>query len=78
MTDFHLVDLGSQRQAVRWHLRGCSQADITVWLSTKGSLEVRNIQGTEIFDFRSGVGVEDSFFFQQDDFIFIGDHCTFT
>ncbi|MEM9246511.1 MAG: hypothetical protein AAGA67_12340 [Cyanobacteria bacterium P01_F01_bin.153] len=78
MTDFHLVDLVSQRQAVRQYLRGCSKAEIIAWLSTKGSLEVRNIQDTEVFDFTSGVGIEDSFFFQQDDFVFIGDHCTFT
>ena len=38
MNDFQLVDLVSQREAVRDHLRGKSNEEILHWLAARGQL----------------------------------------
>lgn len=78
MSEFHIVDLISQREAVRQHSRGWSADEVTAWLATRGHLYKRNIAGRDTFFFASAVGREAVFFFDGDQIVFVGDHTTFT
>jgi hypothetical protein len=75
--DFQLVDLVSQREAVRQHVKGWSVADIVAWLAAHGELTKRSVSGREVFYFQSAVGREAVFFFDSDKMVFVGDHTTF-
>ena len=77
MTDFHLIDLISQREAVRQHLRGWSVEEIIAWLAARGRVDKRSISGRETFFFESAVGHQAAFFFDGNEMIFLGDHTTF-
>jgi hypothetical protein len=79
VTTFHLVDLISQRAAVREHLTGKSPAEILEWLATKGRLTHVAPQPSfaETYEFESSEGFRAVFFFQGGDMVFIGDHTTF-
>jgi hypothetical protein len=83
MSDFHIVDLISQREAVRQHTRGWSDGEVVAWLASRGRLYRRNIVGRDhlgrdFYFFESGVGLEAVFFFYGDQIVFVGDHTTFT
>jgi hypothetical protein len=74
MSDFHIVDLIAQREAVRQHTRGWSCAEVVAWLASRGHLYTRNVMGRrDIFFFESGVGLEAVFFFDGDQIVFIGE-----
>jgi hypothetical protein len=53
MSAFQLVDLVSQREAFRRHVRGWSVEDIVAWLAARGQLSKRTITGRETFFFES-------------------------
>ena len=76
---FHLVDLASQRAAVREHLIGKSPAEILEWLATKGRVTRIPTQPgfPETYEFESVEGLRTAFFFDGDGFVFVGDHTTF-
>lgn len=78
MPDFQLIDLVSQRNAVRHHVRGWSVDDILAWLAANGQLSQISISGRETFFFESAVGRQAMFFFNGDEMVFLGDHTTFT
>lgn len=78
MSEFHIVDLVSQREAVRRHSRGWSADEVVAWLAARGRLCRRNIAGQDLFFFESAVGCEAVFFFDGDQIVFVGDHTTFT
>lgn len=71
------VDLISQREAVRQHVRGWSVENIVGWLAIRGKVSKRSISGQEIFFFESAVGRQAGFFFDNDEMVFLGDHTTF-
>jgi ankyrin repeat protein len=75
--DFQLVDLVSQREAVRRHLMDWSVANIVAWLAERGELTKRSVSGRDVFYFRSTAGREAVFFFDGDEMVFVGDHMTF-
>jgi hypothetical protein len=77
MSDFHIVDLIMQREAVRQHTRGWSSGEVVAWLASRGHLYRRNIVGRETYFFESGIGLEAAFFFDGDEIVFVGDHTTF-
>jgi hypothetical protein len=77
VTDFHLIDLVSQREAVRQHLRDSPVCDILLWLAARGQLRRTMISGRETFFFETAVGRQAVFFFDGDEMIFFGDHTTF-
>jgi hypothetical protein len=82
MTDtFHLLDLPSQAAAVQRLLRGRSSQEKLEWVAARGQIErvavaFRNARPT--YRFVSTIGMECVFFIDGDEFVFIGDHTTFT
>ena len=75
---FQLIDLVSQRDAIRECLPHVSRATFLSWLSQRGELVPRAIMGREHYFFRSPAGLEAVFFFGDEGaLIFVGDHCTF-
>jgi hypothetical protein len=74
MSEFHIVDLLSQREAVRKHSRGWSADEVVAWLATRGRLSKRNISGQDVFYFESAAGREAVFFFDGDQLVFVGEH----
>jgi hypothetical protein len=78
MNEFHIVDLISQREAVRQHSRGWLAGELVAWLATRGRLCKRNVAGRDTFFFESAAGREAAFFLDGDQIVFVGDHTTFT
>jgi len=76
--DFRIIDLVSQRDAVREYTEGWSRADVVAWLADQGRLSWRTISGRETFFFESSAGLHATFFFDGDEVVFVGDHHTFT
>jgi hypothetical protein len=78
VTTFQLVDLLSQRAAVREHLTGKSPAEILAWLATKGRVIHIPIHPgfPETYEFESAEGLRAAFLFHGGDIVFIGDHTT--
>ena len=77
MTDFRLIDLVSQREAVRQRVKGWAADDVVAWLSARGQLSKRTVSDREIFSFESTAGRHATFFFDGDEMVFVGDHTTF-
>lgn len=78
MTEFHLVDLVSQRHAVAQHLHGKSDAEIVEWLAARGHLVRQVIGGRETYHFESLEGLRATFFLDAGELVFFSDHSTFT
>jgi hypothetical protein len=77
MDDFCLIDLVSQREAVREHLKGRSTAEIVRRLAGRGRLDRDTFAGREAFFFESAAGLRAAFLFDGDALVFVGDHTTF-
>jgi hypothetical protein len=77
MGEFHIVDMISQREAVRQYSRHWSSDQLVAWLATRGRLCKRNIMGQEHFYFESAAGLQAIFFFDGDQMVFVGYHHTF-
>lgn len=77
MNQFVLIDLVSQRHAVRQHLEGRSKGEIVDWLSRHGRIERQTIQSREVFRFESVIGIQATLFFDGDEIVFVGDHHTY-
>jgi len=78
---FHLVDLRSQAASVQSLLRGRTLAEKLEWLSSHGSLTLKPLEfpdERQTFLFESRMGVGCAFFLDGDEFVFVGDHTTFT
>ena len=75
--NFHLIDLISQREAVRHQLKDWPVNDIVEWIAARGDLSKRTILGRETYFFESAVGRQAVFFFDGNEIIFFGDHTTF-
>jgi hypothetical protein len=78
---FHLLDLCSQAVAVQRLLRGRTAQEKLEWLAAHGELSqipitVPNVHPT--YRFVSSIGMECLFFIDGDEFVFIGDHTTYT
>ena len=77
MIYFHLIDLVSQRDAVRQHLKGWTADDILAWLAARGQVSKISTSGPDTFLFESAIGCQAAFFFNGDDMVFVGDNTTF-
>jgi len=77
MSEFHVVDLVSQREAVRQYARNWTADKVVAWLATRGRLYKRNIMGRDHFYFESAAGLQAVFFFDGDQMVFCGYHTTF-
>ena len=79
-SDFVLVDLVSQRDAVRVMLRGVDITNRLEWLKSQGTLQTIEhsppFQRTYVFESRLGI-IAQFFFNDSGDFVFLGDHSTF-
>ena len=78
--DFVLIDLVSQRDAVRELLRGVDTASKLEWIASWGTIRtIEHPSGLRrIYAFESRLGFRTGFFFDEsDDFVFLGDHHTF-
>ncbi len=78
--DFHLIDLVSQAREVQSLLRGASAESKIEWLAARGSVEpVPKLRGfPQTYSFESPENIRCAFFFNGDEFVFVGDHTTFT
>ena len=78
---FHLIDLVSQAAAVQSLLRGRSAEEKIEWLSAHGSIKPKTKtrpDERQCFWFESPTKASCCFFLDDDEFVFIGDHTTFT
>ena len=78
---FHLLDLPSQALAVQQLLTGCYEDERLTWLSTRGRLvriETRVPGSHSVYTFESLLGLRCAFFIAGDEFVFFGDHTTYT
>ena len=78
---FHLIDLVSQAAAVQSLLRGRSAEEKIAWLSSHGSLTPKpktRPDEHQTFWFETLTGRSCAFFLDGDEFVFVGDHTTFT
>tara|TARA_R110002167_G_scaffold68493_1_gene193272 strand:+ start:57 stop:305 length:249 start_codon:yes stop_codon:yes gene_type:complete len=79
-SDFILIDLVSQRDAVRDFLRDVDTASKLEWIANWGTIRtIEHPSGLrQIYAFESRLGLRAGFFFDDsDDFVFLGDHHTF-
>jgi hypothetical protein len=77
---FVLIDLVSQREAVRNLLRGVDIDARIAWMKTWGTIHTldRHANFPQTYVFESRLGITAGFFFDDtDDFVFLGDNTTF-
>lgn len=80
MSEFHLIDLVSQRDAVRVELKGKTREEIIIWLTVRGTLTPLpkvGHPGEHVFRFESQVGKHAVFFFDGSDLVFVNERETF-
>ena len=80
MACFQVIDLISQRDAIKEHLKDKSEKEKLAWLSTKGEvvkLTSKFNNSNQVYQFTSCLGSVALFFFAENELIFIGDHHTF-
>jgi len=78
---FHLMDLVSRAVAVQSLLRGRSADEKIAWLSSHGSVTPKPKTRPDehhTFWFETLTGRGCAFFLDGDEFVFVGDHTTFT
>ena len=78
---FHLLDLPSQAPAVQRLLQGRTEDEKLAWLAAHGQLTqipiaIPGVRPT--YNFVSSIGMECIFFIDGDEFVFVGDHTTYT
>ena len=62
MTNFVLIDLASQADAVWQCVGGLSQLEILAWLSDRGTVtHIQHSMDAHFYSFRSGIGIETTF-----------------
>lgn len=67
MTDFTLIDLGSQSEEVKKYVTGWGIETILNWMKRFGTIEqVKDAHGTTIYVFQSLTGKKDAFFFDEE------------
>ncbi len=76
---FPLIDLLSQRHAVRRYLRDLDPDSKLKWIAAYGVVRAIDCPGFRVtYVFESRFGFTASFFFDEEgDFVFLGDHQTF-
>jgi hypothetical protein len=75
--NFPLPDLASQAEAVQAHLAGRPVAEKVAWIASRGRLSplgVRFAAGRQVYRFESYVGLGCTFFFADDDLVFVGEN----
>jgi hypothetical protein len=77
---FVLLDLVSQAVAVQQLLKGLTPEEKLRWLERHGTVSlVSELPGfPKTYLFESRTGIQSGFFIDEDDFVFLGDHTTFT
>jgi hypothetical protein len=75
---FVIINLVSQALAFERFAQGWTEEQILAYLRGQGKLEwLDYLPGKKVYRFESGVGFVASFFFDEGQFIFLGDHTTF-
>ena len=75
---FVIINLVSQAVAFSRFTQGWTEEQILAYLSRQGELEwLAHLPGKKVYQFKSGVGFQSSFFFDEGEMIFLGDHSTF-
>lgn len=77
MTDFVLIDLASQADAVWQRVCGLTQPEILAWLSKHGTVtHITHSMDTHSYSFRSGIEIESIFCLTTDGqlFIYLGEY----
>lgn len=80
-TPFRLIDLPSQALAVPRLLHGLPDEEKLAWLASRGKLSRVPTGGPgarPVFRFESSIGLQCCFFIADDEFVFMGEHTTFT
>jgi hypothetical protein len=76
--DFIVIDLVSQGLAVERHVQGWPKDEILGWLSQQGRLESdADLFGRTLYFFTSGADRRATFYLDDGQFLFMGDHRTF-
>ncbi len=81
MSDFTLLDLPSRALAVQQLLRGRSADAKLAWLRDHGNLipvPTRSPGERPVYAFESIAGLKCIFFIDGEEFVFFGDHTTYT
>jgi hypothetical protein len=81
LNGFQLLDLPSQAPAVQRLLTGRPDEEKLAWLGAHGKLAhiPTGVPGAhQVYTFESSVGLKCCFFLVGDEFVFIGDHTTYT
>lgn len=78
-SNFTLIDLVSQRHAVREFLCGLEIDAKVEWIASQGTIRIVDHAGSRlVYVFESRFGFRAGFFFDESgDFVFLGDHHTF-
>ena len=78
-SNFALIDLVSQRHAVRKFLRDFDTDSKLEWIAAHGTIRTFDKSGIrQVYVFESRLGFTAGFFFDDSgDFVFVGDHYTF-
>jgi len=77
-SNFALIDLVSQRHAVRKHLSDHDTDAKLEWIAFHGTVRTVNSGFRDVYAFESRLGFTAGFFFDDSgDFVFLGDHYTF-
>jgi len=80
-SNFPLLDLPSQAIAVQRLLMGRAADEKLAWMAAHGELSrvlIRTPDARPTYRFVSTIGMECVFFIDGDQFVFIGDHTTYT
>jgi hypothetical protein len=79
---FHLLDLPSQALAVQRLLSGRPEGEKVAWLAAHGKLSIVDTThfpgARSVYRLDSVLGLGCLFFIDGDQFVFIGDHTTYT
>ena len=78
MRSFTVVDLVSQRDAFREHVRGWNTSCVMELLQHQGTITQAEFGDRRCLVFRTPFGPEAVFLFDQDEIVFVGDHHTST
>ncbi len=75
---FCLLDLPSQALAVQQLLSGRTEAEKLAWLKAHGRLVPVAVPNRPVYRFESSIGLACVFFVDGEEFVFFGDHTTYT
>ena len=77
MSDFTLIDLGSQSREVALHINGWPKQNALDWLRQFGEVKTGHPSNPDVYLFHSYAGITTGFIYGDDkQLVIIGDHTT--